>query len=61
MGRLSWQKDVRQVDVRALTEGLPAELAELVGRAWSDTFAQDEGVPELKARLRALTTKGIAQ
>lgn len=59
MGRLSWQADIRQVDPAALVDGLPAELAETVRQAWSQTFVLNQGVPDLKARLRALTTKEL--
>lgn len=55
MGRLSWQKTIDEVDEGVLVDGLAFRDAALV----LDARHAAADVPDLKARLRALTTKEL--
>jgi len=57
MGRLSWQTELGQVEPAELVKGLaPADAALVLG-----VLATSREVPELKARLRAMTAKEIGR
>jgi HK97 family phage portal protein len=57
MGRLAWQKDLSQVDAYTLTDGLSLdEQSAILG-----ALAEAADIPDLKARLRALSTKELTR
>ena len=58
MGRLSWQTELDQVSAPELVKGMPPRAPETIAVLLALSRAAD--VADLKARLRALTTKELA-